>query len=201
MQNTLRLITTALMLLMLSGCGSLIQQPEPRPPADLSWEQHKARLLALKHWQLSGKIGIRTTSDNHSASLNWEQDNGAYQIDMSGPLGQGGASISGKPGYIHIEIAGEGEYEASSPERLLQDTLGWQFPVQSAHWWIKGLPAPDAPYEQQLKDNRLAQLNQNGWTIKYLRYSAGIEVLPSKLKLARQGIQITLVIKDWKVIQ
>ncbi|MGB0467199.1 MAG: lipoprotein insertase outer membrane protein LolB [Pontibacterium sp.] len=186
-------------LLIISGCSGL--KPQPKPPViTTSWEQHQQELLQLKNWALSGKIAIKTETNSHSASLYWHQENDHYRIDMSGPLGQGGAYIEGQPGYVRLAISGEGEYEATSPEHLLQDRLGWDIPIQQARWWVRGLPDPESPYQHQLKNNRLTLLMQNGWLISYLSYNEQ-QVLPRKIKLSRENLKITLLMKDWKPIE
>lgn len=196
MMSRLRYGSLFTLLLILSGCSLQPRTELPLPPA-ASWEAHQAQLQQLNTWELNGKIGIRTTNDAHSASLYWRQQQRHYDIEMKGPLGQGGAHIKGAPGQVELEISGEPGYRASSPEQLLLDRLGWSLPVTQAYWWVRGLPAPDSPYRLQLADNRLAELVQDGWTIHYLNYSHAPQPLPQKIRMTHDGLQITLIIREW----
>ena len=65
MQRCLLLLLT---LLFINGCahrGSLT------PPQDVV--EHQRQLQAISDWQLTGKLGIRTTDDSGSASVKWVQ--------------------------------------------------------------------------------------------------------------------------------
>lgn len=189
------------LLIALSGCSAINVQPPLQIPAG-SWAEYQLEMAAITDWELSGKIGIRTPDSSQSANLYWQQLDQQYAIEMTGPLGQGGARIVGQPGDVKISIAGEGDYQASSPEALMYDTLGWAVPVQQIQWWVRGLPAPDTPFQHQLDNNRLSQLQQDGWQVKYLRYRQHDRYrLPGKIRLSRDTLSITLIIKEWTALR
>lgn len=190
----LRLIILLGCSLALAACSSF--KPQAPQPA-ITWEQHQASLQALDSWDISGKIGIVTTTSSHSASLKWRQEEQDYQIDMRGPLGQGGASIIGNADNVTVEIAGEGTFTGPDPEFILYQQLGWELPISDIRWWIRGLPAPDKTFDFSLENNRLNTLQQDGWTIRYLRYNSLSPTLPTKLKLSHQGLKITVIINSW----
>ncbi|WP_313210688.1 lipoprotein insertase outer membrane protein LolB, partial [Stutzerimonas nitrititolerans] len=101
---------------------------------------------------------------------------------------------------VALEVAGQGRFEADSPEALVQSQLGWQLPVSNLLWWVRGLPAPDSRSRLSLDgQSRLAMLQQDGWDVEYLGYSEenGF-ALPERIKLSGRDLQITLVIKDWQ---
>ncbi len=195
MNQIRRLWPPLLLSLILGGC-SVVQQPPELPPT-LSWTQHQHRLIQLEHWQLQGKIGILNAGDGLSANLYWQQQARDYTINLSGPLGQSGTLIRGTPRGVELEIAGEGSYQAATPEALLQERLGWQLPISQINWWIRGLPAPDTPYRHSLEENRLATLDQNGWHVQYMRYQHFGILLPTKIRLQRGDLQITFIVKEW----
>ncbi|MBY4675691.1 lipoprotein insertase outer membrane protein LolB [Marinobacterium arenosum] len=189
----MRPLIVLLASLWLAACSSL----QPSPPAQVSnWQQYQWQMSTLKQWQLSGKVGFRTPDDSESAGFRWQQQDDRYQIELFGPLNQLGARIEGNLDYIQLEMD-DRRYRAPSPEALLQDHLGWQFPIHDLNWWIRGLPSPDQSYQQKLQDQRLARLDQAGWTIRYLRYSED-RSRPEKLVLQRDRLRITLVIHDWQ---
>ncbi|MFC6671315.1 lipoprotein insertase outer membrane protein LolB [Marinobacterium aestuariivivens] len=194
----MRLGCTLMLALILAGCSTF--KPQTPMPGSGSWEDYQRRALALETWALDGKIGIRTGQDSHSARLQWQQRPGDYRILISGPLGQGGALIEGSDQGVIIDVAGEGRYRASSPEGLLQELLGWSFPVQQATYWVRGLPAPGLPYSPGFRENRLETLEQGGWLIHYSGYSQqGDPGLPERIRLRRADLTITVIIKDWEL--
>lgn len=182
--------------LYLTGCSIFKTQPASSPIALISWEEHQAMLQDYASWELSGKVGIRTPEDSQSANLKWLQKKHTYQIDIHGPWGQGGASITGKPGYVTVLTDGK-EFKGQNPEQILLGQLGWDLPISDIYWWIRGLPSPEKPYTQTLENNRLKTLKQDGWDIQYLRYNNLSPALPNKLRLARHDLKITVVINSW----
>jgi outer membrane lipoprotein LolB len=101
---------------------------------------------------------------------------------------------------VTLEVAGQGRYEAASPEELLEQQMGWRLPVSHLLWWIRGLPAPDSKSRLTLDgDSRLAKLQQDGWDVEYTRYSEQDGYwLPERLKLHGQDLDVTLVVKSWQ---
>ena len=157
-------------------------------------------MTQLDGWQINGKVGIRAPKDSGSATLFWLQRQDYYDIRLSGPLGRGAARLTGRPGNVTLEVANQGRYEASSPEELLGEQLGWSLPVSHLVWWVRGLPAPGSKSRVALNaDSRLGQLEQDGWKIEYLSYVEQNGFwLPERVKLHGKDLDVTLVVKDWQ---
>ena len=194
------LLIPALALLM-AGCAGLGPQESVEGSGSAEdWKAHKAQISSIDGWQISGKIGIQAPQDSGSGTLFWLQRQDYFDIRLSGPLGRGATRLTGRPDAVALEVAGQGRYEAESPEALIESQLGWQLPVSNLLWWVRGLPAPDSRSRVQLDaDGRLARLQQDGLDVEYLGYSEedGYS-LPSRIKLAGRDLKITLVIKDWQ---
>lgn len=201
MNTFIKRLFIATVFFTLAGCSGLQPSPTPPPSATMeTWEDVQASLRSLTHWTLDGKIGIRTQDDSQSARLHWRQQAEQYAIELTGPLGQGGLKIEGQPGTILLDLGGDDRYRSSSPEQLLQDTLGWSLPIQEIRWWVRGLPAPEQPHTASFKGPRLQSLSQAGWTIEYQRYLQQQNYwLPGKIKLSHDDLKITLIIKEWTV--
>ena len=80
--------------LLLSACSS-IQTPPTAPDASLQGKLDS-------DWQFTGKAGIRQGSSADSANIDWHQQDQAYEVRLSGPLGQGGAVIRGDNRGVEI---------------------------------------------------------------------------------------------------
>lgn len=186
--------------LLLAGCAGLSPQESVEGPGNAEdWKTHKARISEIDGWQINGKIGIRAPQNSGSGTLFWLQRQDYFDIRLSGPLGRGATRLTGRPDAVALEVAGQGRFEAKSPEALVESQLGWQLPVSNLLWWIRGLPAPDSRSRVALDSNgRLANLQQDDWEVQYLGYieEDGL-MLPSRIKLAGRDLQITLVVKDW----
>lgn len=187
--------------LLIAGCAGLDPQESVEGSGNADgWKAHKAQISTVDGWQISGKIGIQAPQDSGSGTLFWLQRQDYFDIRLSGPLGRGATRLTGRPEAVALEVAGQGRYEADSPEALVESQLGWQLPVSNLLWWVRGLPSPDSRSRIQLDaDGRLARLQQDGWDVEYLGYSEedGYS-LPSRIKLAGRDLKITLVVKDWQ---
>ncbi|RMO05971.1 Outer-membrane lipoprotein LolB [Pseudomonas cichorii] len=197
----LRHVIVFSLIALLAGCAGLTSREALQGKGDpAQWREHKQQLSSLDGWQINGKVGIRAPGDSGSGTLFWLQRQDYYDIRLSGPLGRGAARLTGRPGGVTLEVANQGRYEATSPETLLQDQLGWKLPVSHLVWWVRGLPAPDSKSRLTLDDDsRLASLEQDGWQVEYLSYAEQNGYwLPERIKLHGQDLDVTLVIKDWQ---
>ncbi|GAA4651860.1 lipoprotein insertase outer membrane protein LolB [Kistimonas scapharcae] len=188
-----------LFLLVLAGCAG--RAPLSQDVEQRSWQEHVEAMAALDHWQLSGKLGVRTASEAGSATLEWEEQAGSYTVYLTGPFGQSLASIEGAPGHVVMTVPDEGVLMGPSLETLVYQQTGWVIPFRLLQYWVKGVPAPGSYADLQLNDmNRLQSLNQAGWMIVFDRFgvTSGYE-LPGRLKLQKGDIKVTLLIRRWQL--
>lgn len=186
-------------LLFMLAAGCSLNPPIDNSLSRSGWDSHKARIMQNSHWQARGKIGINTQETHYSAALYWKQHEDKYNLLLQAPAGQGSARITGDRHYATLEMPGEPLLEAASPEELLQLRLGWQLPARDVRYWLRGIPAPDTPFDATFREGRLATLKQQGWEIHYKRYlEAGDLFLPGKLTMARNDLKLTLVIRNWQ---
>lgn len=186
-QATLRYaLTTAALLLLMAGCSNTPQAPEPMPRTEGN--------AAITAWRLSGKLGLRSEGQAHSAYLNWQQCGDNYRIRVSGPLGQGAASLTGNSHRATLRSR-DGEISANNAEQLLEQQLGWSIPVAELLYWLRGIPAPKQDY--QLIDE---QLLQAGWQLNYQRWQQVDQYqLPAKMTATHPRAKVTLIIRDWQL--
>jgi outer membrane lipoprotein LolB len=188
-----------LTILLLSGC---VHQGSLTPPQDVL--EHQRQVQAINDWQLTGKLGIRTTEDSGSASVRWAQQIANYQINLSGPLGQKSMIITGTPDKVRLEQTGEPAQEAKTAEALIKKSAGWTLPITQLAYWVRGVPAPKLriSYLQQNDSGLIAQLIQGDWNISYSNYrdqtfNGIILPLPGKITAQYKDVRLILVIRDW----
>lgn len=188
--------------LLLSGCQiwqTTHEMPAPTPDQPkLDWVEHVRTLTLMQEWQIRGKIGVRTADDGGSAYLDWSQSFDSFYIMLSGPLGQGSTIISGNPYGARLENS-DGTYISDSPEQLVLEHTGWSIPIPQLLYWIKGIPAPHGKSEATHNAyGTLATLKQEEWSLEFDRYGAAMgTLLPQRIKISRDDLKVTLVIKEW----
>lgn len=179
-----------LAITLMSGCAGLM----PKTDTD--------HLDRLTHWDINGKISIKTPADAATGILTWNQDRDQYQIFITGPLGQGSTRIKGSGERTELLLPGwDKAVVADTPEHLMEHYLGWNFPIQDIHYWIKGQPAPNANFTIKTDEYGMTEsLAQHGWTIDYSRFQQfGGYWLPGRVKISGYDHRFILAISKWTV--
>ncbi len=182
----MRVWTLAVVAFLLGGCATA---PSPAPVANpaLAWRARVAKLAPLGTWDVRGRLALRTAHHGGEVSLRWVRDDSRYTIHLSGPLGHGLVQLQQGPGGARLEDAHRHVYRAANAEVLLFETTGWHVPLDGLTYWIRGLPVPGIPHEQNLDGaGQLQYLQQLGWTIRFLAYARyGRYILPRDIELMR----------------
>ncbi len=188
-------ITSLLWLLILSslsGCAVLM----PSQGKDTL----QANLAELKHWQVRGKLSVRSPDDSVTGYLDWDQNKRDYDIYIAGPFGQGATRLSGVPHSASLTLPGwDAPQFAESPEELMETYMGWNFPVSDIRYWVKGQPSPNAKSSAEFDEyGLLSVLRQHGWEIRYSRYQQQNGYwLPSLVKVTGHDFRFTFSIREW----
>ena len=188
--------------LLLSGCAAVPEAPLPGVPPEQALELREQRLEAILHWTCTGRVGATNGKDSLSASLRWVQNRDAYQIRLSGPLGQGLVDVVGSGSGVSLRTGDRGTFFAPSPEALLDEQFGWRLPVSGLRYWILGLAVPGVEVSSKELDvyGRITRLEQSGWRIEYLDYTRvdGVD-LPARLELVHPELSARIAVRSWQL--
>lgn len=199
-----RLLTSILlaMTLVLSGCASQMASDNAGDltRSDGDWQQQATSLEALTHWQLAGKVGIRTPDEGHSANLDWQQDGDDYRMLITGPLGAGRTTVTRDADGVRLNSS-DGDFEAPDAESLMLQQLGWSLPLGALNDWVRGLPSKGAHQLEEDAQGFPATLYQDGWKVSYQDWTRAEGMwLPRKLKLYYGDLTATLIINQWQAL-
>lgn len=175
-----------------------------------AWKQNRAELESLQQWNLQGKISIRSGEDLYTADLYWQQQQHNLNMRLVAPFSQGVTQFTGNDAKGYQVLTEQGELiDVDSPETVTDHAFGVSLPFHELKSWIKGLPDKDAfvwkaKFNQQ---NRLAEFQQSGWQIKFLKYKkTGSQWLPAKLFLSRikedisdNKVDVRLIVRRWMI--
>lgn len=192
---------------VLGACTAIPVEPLPeglsgQPPAD--WVERHARLESFQYWQLTGKLAVRQPSDSGTALISeWTQKGEAYNLELSSSfLGMGRTRLNGVPGFIELTLPNGNQYQSGDPEALIEAATGWQLPINSLVWWVRGLPGPDGDVRLFFdRQGRLALIRQQGWEIRYDRWRTFIPdypPLPARLTAIKGEKRVRLAITNWE---
>ena len=197
-----------LMVLFLAGCAA----PSSRPPdavLDQQWRRHVTTLTTVTHWELRGRLAVQTDSRGGQATMNWRRDDRRQLIQLNGPLGRGMLRVIQDDHGARLEDSNRQVIEAADAEQLVAQYTGWQLPIASLDWWLRGLPVPDVAATHELDDQgRLRVLHQQDWTVQVETYTRFQDYdLPSRLTLSRAAvaqqpsIEVRFVIDRWAQVK
>ncbi len=166
-----------LLLLLLAGCSTT-------PPKSVSPDTL---------FDLSGRIAVKYDDKGFNGSLRWIHRKNSDEVWLLSPLGQTVAHILKNPEGALMTAQNRQEYRAEDVESLTEKILGWRLPLQGLDSWIRGKAAADSTSNASFdQENRLAELTQDGWDIRYpRRFENG---LPKEIVLRREGIRIKFII-------
>lgn len=194
-----RAFVLAAIALTLSACA-LVRTPPPATPgvADpKAWQERRELLKDFDRWSLQGRAATGKLL-GWSGNLSWRQEGETFDVRLSGPLGAGGFRARGEPGLVRI-YTGDETYYTNEPEAMVEEIVGWRFPLEGLRYWAIGLPAPNLPARLSVDDDGLLTgLYQSGWQLAYTEYQRtdGF-TLPRRIVLNNGDDTIKLVIDRW----
>jgi outer membrane lipoprotein LolB len=180
-----------------SGCRTL---PVAAPATAQSWEARRAALQGREHFQIKGRVAVAAGQDGFTAALRWAQSGLESQLSLDGPLGVGGVHVT-SAGTTLTLLNSRGERLDSDAARAeLAKRLGFDAPLASLRYWILGVPDPSSAPAAEIVDveQRLTNLEQNGWQIEYADYMVmNGEWLPGRMTLHRADVRVRLIVDHW----
>lgn len=180
MPRTFIALFFAVNTLLLTACSSIPQSSEE----------------FRNNWTLSGKIGVTTPEERAAGFIRWKQQNGDFDIYVSGPLNAGSTHIQGNLETIKISQGGK-TLSGVNPEQFIYKNLGWYFPIQNLPYWLQGKTAPYSPAESQQDGDYLTQIQQDNWQVDLSRHHGYYQV-PQKIKISQGDWQFLFVAKNWE---
>ena len=147
---------------------------------------------------MNGRISVEYDGKRNSAGLHWTHRQQSDEILLLTPLGQTAARVYRDDGHATLDQGGK-HYQNVDTESLMQQVLGWHFPVNGLHHWVLGMVDPDSPAQIERDANgRISVLRQDGWELRYLRYAdSKPDSLPARLQLNHEDLHILLLIDEW----
>lgn len=199
-------VSTFVVLAFLAGCSSkaplpLVPEVAPEVQRQQLWLEHRQQIQSVEKWAFTGRLGLRVPKRSGSMSIEWLQDSHQYSIYLDGPFGVSVAHIEGDERYASARVSDGKRVVGRTPEHLMYQLTGWDLPVSSLKYWVRGLPAPGDDLRVSLNNNGMPEtLSQHGWNIEYLRFDNENGVtIPSRIRASNGDIHITLVVSDWQL--
>lgn len=183
----MRRAAALLIAVALAGCATSPPAVAPtRPEGDAAFT-------------VEGRLSARHGSDAFAANFRWTHAPAFDELDLTTPLGQGIAEIRGDANAHRVEVrAADGRTDTATDwATLTERALGAPLPVDGLAAWMQGLPLPATAHRRERDaSGRVVALAQDGWQVDY-GYADASATRPARLKLAREGIEVRIVVERW----
>lgn len=178
-------------VLLLAACAST-----PTAPLDRSEGQG-----AVRDFTLSGRLALRQAARSDLLQMEWRHQGEDDRIVLSTPLGSQVLLLEERPGHVRLTLPDRAPVEAADDEALMQSLLGYSLPVRGLSDWVAGrIPAQGEPQEEGTGDARVLRFSQQGWNGSLQRWrQVGEGSLPGLITVARESLQLRLVVDQWTV--
>lgn len=176
---------------LLSGCAGLRSRDDGNAPVIEPGAE-----VEIKALKLSGRLGIKQGNEGHSGSLRWLHASPKHEITVYSPIGTTVAKIEQNESGAKLTTSDKEIYQAADADQLMEQVMGWHFPLNGMQYWVLGRVAPEGPAEEERgANNRLMHLKQQDWDIQFADYRplANIE-LPYRIIMKRADLVIRFVV-------
>ena len=174
-----------------SGCAATVE----RTSTDVAFP------IARSLYTVTGRLSARHGAEGLSANFQWRHDRDRDELELSSPLGQTVARLTGNADGVRM-IAADGRVETAGDWQVLtMRGLGWPLPVAGLAYWVQGAPREGASFAVEAGTGGTpALLRQDGWTIVYGAFvlDAGGVARPSRITLNYADVEIRLAIDAWQ---
>ncbi len=142
-------------------------------------------------------MGVRLEQQAGSLYVDWQDDGQHWDLQASGPLGQGAVHLYGDAGAAVLDRGREGRSQADSPEDLLAQQLRLRAPISALRLWLRGRPE-HLPAQARLdREGRLQELDDGVYRIEYQHDPQDARHLPRRIHVQGPQLNMTLVIHRW----
>ena len=189
MQRVPRFPAICFLVALLAACATT------RPPGELP-----ASNAEITDFALDGRVAVKVESRGYSANLKWRHAGQTDSLRLLSPVGTAIAQLDADASGATLVTADKKVHRSADVPGLTREVLGWDLPLDGLQHWVLGRTDPSLPVEGEERDarGRLLRFGQNGWHISYQAY-AGDGVLPARMTLLHERLNLRLVIDRWDI--
>lgn len=187
---------------LVAGLAACVGTPSRRVAGDAvspAQLEREATLAARTQWSLEGRLGVADARDSGSGSLHWEQDGAAYRFTVHAPVTGKTWTLTGDARQAQLDGLRDGPVRGTDAASLLRREVGWQVPFARLVAWVRAVRAPGPARIAFDAQGLPAQIEQDGWTIRYGDYDlTQSPPLPRRVFANRGDERVRLAIRSWQ---
>jgi outer membrane lipoprotein LolB len=154
-------------------------------------------------FEASGRLSAKRGSEGVAAHFTWSHAPSSDRFDVSTPMGQIVARLSGDPSGVRIERPGEAPVAYPDWGALTREVFGVAIPVDGLASWIQAQPVAGPAFDlERDAAGRPLVLRQQGWEIVYAYADAASAANPSRLVMRypdTEPIEVRIAVDRWQL--
>jgi len=154
-------------------------------------------------FEASGRLSAKRGSEGVAAHFTWAHAPSSDRFDVSTPMGQIVARLSGDPSGVRIERPGEAPVAYPDWGALTREVFGVAIPVDGLASWIQAQPVAGPAFDlERDAAGRPLVLRQQGWEIVYAYADAASSANPSRLVMRypdTEPIEVRIAVDRWQL--
>jgi outer membrane lipoprotein LolB len=184
-------------LLALAGCAT---QPPHQPSTSNATTSLATQTSRAWHGRFAVQYVDRYGQQRNAyGNFDWRENGSTVTLQLLNPLGQTLAIVTSSPAQATLELPNRQPLTADNVTTLMEQALGFALPVEGLRYWLQPSVAPTSrarTQEDPQNPSRLAQIQQDGWTIDYAAYADAPATGVKRLNLTRDDppLEIKLVL-------
>ena len=201
MNSILKLIAVSAVLCLITSCAGPQSVLRTEAPV-VDWSTHLKQMQTLAEWQAQMIIYGQDRTEKFKLRLLWKQQGDRYQIKIKDFIGRTVAVLEGVPGQVSLKTSKGQHYQGENADQLLEELLDLPIHISGMRYWLLGVPAPESSHQllQVSTDGLAAQIEQQGWQLKYLAYSQQSgQRLPSQAEFSIDQVRLRAEISQWQL--
>jgi len=178
-----------LLLFLITACTSLPYKQQ----------KQQTQLSERQFWFLKARVAIKTKEENVSANLEWEKTGNDFDFHIYGMFGATYTHLTQEGQKATLKLPEDQVFYHQNAQQLMQDNLGWDFPINALSYWIKGLPSgKEGETIRRNAKGLLQTISFRGWLVTFSRYQdfSGYQ-MPKMLKAKHPQMSLKIAVKKW----
>jgi outer membrane lipoprotein LolB len=172
--------------------------------APKEWSHHKEQAIAVKYWNLFGRIAVSTPDESFTANIAWKKHHSGQSINIYNSLGNSYLKLklinNKKSNNVTLELRDGKIIKGRTIQEVMGKVVDWPLPIHLLDFWVRGIPVADKKTTNLLfnADGSINQQTYLNWHIDYSRYADfDGQRLPKRLKVTHQDYSLKLSIRKW----
>ncbi|MGA8277991.1 MAG: lipoprotein insertase outer membrane protein LolB [Rhodanobacteraceae bacterium] len=180
----------------LVGCTTPLVKPDLAHLAVQRAREHA--LAAQTRWRLEGRLAVSDGRNGGSGTFEWRQDGARFRVEVHAPITGRTWTLAGDESHAVLSGVRAEPVEGADAADLLERELGWHVPVEELSTWVRGMRAAGPAEIEFRADGRPAEINQDGWKVRYRDYDSGRNpALPTKIFADHGAWRVRVSVQRW----